>query len=100
MVLSYGTFTLQPYRSFLRKLSSEVEKCIMWNSIQVLPNQVSKQSFCTFEDIDLRSPMQSSIKKRVKLWEQIEFKGYKSVSTVFLGTRISRCILHGVRLQK
>ena len=24
------------------------------NSIQVLPNQVSKKSFCTFEDIDLR----------------------------------------------
>ena len=35
------------------KLSSEVEKCIMWSSIQVLPNQVSKKSFCTFEDIDL-----------------------------------------------
>ena len=27
---------------------------IMWNSIQVLPNQVSKKSFYTFEDIDLR----------------------------------------------
>ena len=26
----------------------------MWNSIQVLPNQVSKKSFYTFEDIDLR----------------------------------------------
>ena len=26
----------------------------MWRSIQVLPNQVSKTSFCTFEDIDLR----------------------------------------------
>ena len=26
----------------------------MWNSIQVLPNQVSKNSFYTFEDIDLR----------------------------------------------
>ena len=25
----------------------------MWSSIHVLPNQVSKQSFCTFEDIDL-----------------------------------------------
>ena len=25
----------------------------MWSSIQVLPNQVSKESFCTFEDIDL-----------------------------------------------
>ena len=36
------------------KFSSKVEKCIMWNSIQVLPNQVSKKSFHTFEDIDLR----------------------------------------------
>ena len=26
----------------------------MWNSIQVFPNQVSKKSFYTFEDIDLR----------------------------------------------
>ena len=26
----------------------------MWNSIQVLPSQVSKKSFYTFEDIDLR----------------------------------------------
>ena len=31
-----------------------MEKCIMWSSIQVLPNQVSKKSFYTFEDIDLR----------------------------------------------
>ena len=37
-----------------RKFSSKAEKCIMWNSIQVLPNQVSKKSFYTFEDIDLR----------------------------------------------
>ena len=34
--------------------SSEVDKCIMWSSIQVLPNQVSKKSFYTFEDIDVR----------------------------------------------
>ena len=26
----------------------------MWSSIQVLPNQVSKKSFYTLEDIDLR----------------------------------------------
>ena len=26
----------------------------MWNSIQVLSNQMSKKSFYTFEDIDLR----------------------------------------------
>ena len=28
----------------------------MWSSIQVLPNQVSKKSFYTFEDIGLREP--------------------------------------------
>ena len=37
-----------------RKFSSEVGKCVMWSSIQVLPNQVSKKSFYTFEDNDLR----------------------------------------------
>ena len=46
-------FTLQPYRSCFRKFSSEVDKCIMWSSSKVLPNQVSKKSFYTFEDIDL-----------------------------------------------
>ena len=47
-------FYFKPYRSFFRKFSSEVETCIMWSSILVLPNQVSKKSFYTFEDIDLR----------------------------------------------
>ena len=48
----------------------------MWNSIQVLPNQVSEKSFCTFEDTDLRESHAKLHKKnRVKLWEQIEFKG-------------------------
>ena len=27
----------------------------MWSSIQVLPNQVSKKSFHTFQDIDSRA---------------------------------------------
>ena len=63
------------WKLFFRKFTSEVEKCIMWNSIQVLLNQVSKKSFCTFEDIDFENPMQSYTKNRVKLWEQIEFKG-------------------------
>ena len=40
--------------AFSRRISSEVENCIKWNSIQVLPNQVSKKFFYTFEDIDLR----------------------------------------------
>ena len=51
---SGGTLTLQPYKSFFRKFSSEVEKFIMWSSIQVLPNQVSKISFYRFKNIDLR----------------------------------------------
>ena len=47
------------------------------------------------------SRMQSYIKDRVKLWEQIEFKGYKSVSTVFLETLTDfRCIFYSVHLQK
>ena len=53
-VLSYGICTLQPYGSFFRKFLSEVEKCIMCSSIWVFPNQVSKKSFYTFEDIDLQ----------------------------------------------
>ena len=59
----------------LRNFSSEVEKCIMWSSIQVLPNQVSKKSFYTFKILTYESPMQSYIKNRAKLSEQIEFKG-------------------------
>ena len=47
----------------------------MWNSIQVLPNQVSKKSFYMYEDIDLRESNAKLHKNRVKLWEQIEFKG-------------------------
>ena len=39
---------------FFQKLSSEVEKCIMWNFIQVFPNQISTTSFYAFEDIDLQ----------------------------------------------
>ena len=73
----------------------------MWSSIQLLPNQVSKKSFYTFEDITYESSMQSYIKNRVKLWEQTDFKDWKSVSTVFLGTLTDfRCILHSLRLQK
>ena len=46
-------FYLTTVWKFFRKFSSEVEKCIMWSSIQVLPNQVSEKSFHTFEDIGL-----------------------------------------------
>ena len=41
----------------------------MWSSIQVLPNQVSKKSFYTFEDIDLR---ESHAKFRKKPSETLE----------------------------
>ena len=41
-----------------RKFSSEVEKCITWSSIQLLPNQVRiRLKILTYE-----SPMQSYIK--------------------------------------
>ena len=45
-------FYLTTVWKLFRKVSPEVGKCIMWSSIQVLPNQVSKKSFYTFEDID------------------------------------------------
>ena len=35
----------------------------MWSSIQVLPNQISKRSFYTFEDIDLRESHEKLHKK-------------------------------------
>ena len=47
----------------------------MWSSIQVLPNQVSKKSFNTFEDIDLQESHAKLHKDRVKVWKLIEFKG-------------------------
>ena len=52
-----------------------MEKCVMWSSIQLLPNQVSKKSFYTFEDIDLQQSHAKLHKNRVKFWEQIELKG-------------------------
>ena len=52
------------------------EKCIMRGSVQVLPNQVSKQSFSIRMNIlTSDSSMQSYIQNRVKLWELIQFKG-------------------------
>ena len=40
--------------AFVENFHEKWKKCIMWNSIQVLPNQVRKKSFYTSEDIDLR----------------------------------------------
>ena len=34
----------------------------MWGSLQVLPNQMNKKSFYTFEDIDLRE-FQAKLRK-------------------------------------
>ena len=70
-----NSLTLQPYRSFFRKFSSEVEKCIMWSSIHVLPNQVSKKLFYTFKDIDIPESNAKLHKKPSELWEQIKFRG-------------------------
>ena len=39
--------------NLLSKIFIRSGKCIIRSSIQVLPNQVSKKSFCTFEGIDL-----------------------------------------------
>ena len=47
----------------------------MWSLIQVLPNQVSKKSFYTFEDTDLRESHAKLHKNRAKLWKQIQFNG-------------------------
>ena len=41
-----------------------MKKCIMWSSIQLLPNPVSKKSLYTFEDIDLRESHAKLHKKR------------------------------------
>ena len=61
------------FGSFLRKFSVEVEKCIMWGSIQVLPNQVSKNRSIPLKNVTNESPMRSYIKDRVKLWKLIQF---------------------------
>ena len=47
-------FYFTTVQKLFRKFSSDVEKCMKWSSVWVLPNQVSKKSFYTFEDIDLR----------------------------------------------
>ena len=41
----------------------------MWSPIQVLPNQVSKKSFHTFEDIELREPHGKLHKKPIETLE-------------------------------
>ena len=45
------------YFTIVWKLFSKIfirsGKCVIWSSVQVLPNQVSKKSFYMFEDIAL-----------------------------------------------
>ena len=53
---------------FSRKFTSEVGKCIIWSSIQVPSTQVSKKSFYTPEDTDLR---ESHAKLHKKLSETL-----------------------------
>ena len=55
------------------KFSSEVEKCIMCSSIQVFPNQVSKNRSVRLKILTYESPMRRYIKNRAKLWELIQF---------------------------
>ena len=69
----------------------------MWSSVQVNPNQISKKPSIRLKILTYESPMQSYVENRVNLWEQIEFKGYKSVNRNLTDFR---CILHSVRLQK
>ena len=49
------------------KISIRNGTFIMWSSIEVLLNQVSKKSFHTFENIDLRESHAKLDKNRVKL---------------------------------
>ena len=56
-----------------RRFSLEVEKCIMWSSIQVLPNQVSKNRSIRSKILTYESPMRRYIKNRAKLWKLIQF---------------------------
>ena len=63
------------------KFSSEVEKCIMLSSVQVLPNQVSKKSFYTFEDSDLRESHAKLLKEVRNPWN---FNGFLMYFAVFI----------------
>ena len=82
-VLRSGTFTLQPYGSFFRKFSIEVEmhhvglNSFMSKSptIQFFSNQGSKYPLIHLKILTDESSMRSYVKYRVKPWELIQFKG-------------------------
>ena len=73
----------------------------MWSSTQVLPNQVSKKSFYTFEDIDLQESREKVQKKPSETLGadsilRLEISIYRLLRTL----ADFRCILHSVCLQK
>ena len=73
----------------------------MWSSIQVLPNLVSKKSFHTFEDIDLRESHAKLHKKLSETLGAVNLKVRNQYLLFFLGTLTDfRCVLPSVRLQK
>ena len=61
--IEFRNFYFTTISKLLRKFSPEVEKCIMWGSIQVLPNQISKNLSLCLMILTYESPMQSNIKK-------------------------------------
>ena len=74
---------------------------MMWSSIQILPNQVSKKLFYTFEDIDLweshakvhkkpRETLGPSSILRVKISIYCLPRDFKLISTVFCTVLVYR----------
>ena len=88
-------------QKFFVKFSSEVENASCETQLRYFKIKKVKSPSKRLKILNYESPMKSYKKHRVKLWEQIEFKGWKSVFTVFLGTlTVLRCILHSDRSQK
>ena len=73
----------------------------MCSSIQVLPNQVSKNSLYTFEDIDLRESHPKVHKKPSEtLGADSILRLEISIYCLSWNLTDFRCILHSVHLQK
>ena len=86
---------------FLSKIFTRNGKCIMWGSIQVHPNQVSKKSFYTFEDIDLCESHANLHKKpRKTLGADSIIRLEISIYCLPSSLTDFRCTLHRVHLQK
>ena len=54
-VFGSGAVTLQTYRSFLSKISMEVEERIRWSVIWVLSNQISKRLKILTDESDMQN---------------------------------------------